>query len=193
MDDGVITWHSKRKEPHLEKSMLQLERKCSLKFEQVDRRKHAEIIVKHVKDADDENWRGKAQWGAATNKRWEISVLKGGEPNTVVHELGHALGLMHPQDHRDNTRTMMSYARNRERIKFWRQDLINIDEIYNPDKRDIITRHLKEFDEFLLPNIMIVTTESMEVHAHNLLEVDYLTGVRGCEHKEEWRIADSNR
>jgi alcohol dehydrogenase YqhD (iron-dependent ADH family) len=182
MEDGLITWHSKRDESYLEKSIKQLERRCGLEFEQVDRKRGAEIIIKHVKKADDPNWRGKAQWSADTKKRWVLSVLVGGEPSSLVHELGHALGLDHPQDHRQNTRTMMSYARNQNRSKFWRQDLVNIDEIYNPQKRDIITRYVQEFDEYVLPNIMIVTTESMEDHAHDLLGLDYLTGISVSRH-----------
>lgn len=183
MDDGVITWHSKREEPHLEKSMLQLERRSTLEFEQVDRRRDAEIIIKQVKESDDPNWLGNAQWSNITKKLWVISVLKGGEPSTVVHELGHALGLDHPQDHKKNTKTMMSYARNKRRTKFWEQDLILINSIYNPKRSDCITRHVKEIDEFVLLNTTIVTNESVEIHNHDLLEVDYLTGVSICEHK----------
>ncbi len=87
MEDGLITWHSKRDESYLEKSIKQLERRCNLEFEEVDRKKGAEILIKYVKKADDPNWLGKAEWGADTKKRWVLSVLVGAKPSTLVHEL----------------------------------------------------------------------------------------------------------
>ena len=178
LTDGVITWHSKREMPYLEQSIDQLERKCDLKFERVNRKRDADILVKRVKKEKYQGWLGQAEWSANTNYRWELSVLRNGEPSTAVHELGHALGLDHPKDHLENTRTMMSYARNFRRKKFWRQDLVNIDEIYNPDKRDIITSRERIFDEYMLPDIMIVTTKELLSHDHEIMGVDYLTGIR---------------
>ena len=190
-DDGVITWHSRRDMPYLEKSIEHLERKCDLEFERVDRRRDAEIVFKHKKKRKHRGWLGQAEWSADTNYRWEISVWRKSRPSTAVHELGHALGLDHPDDHLENTKTMMSYARKSRRVKFWRQDIINIDEIYNPEKRDIITRFDNGFDEYIMPDIMIVNTENPDEHGCQIMGVDYLTGMRISTHK--WRIADSNR
>ena len=177
-DDGVITWHSKRDIPYLQQSIDQLERRCDLEFERVKRKKGADIIVKQVKKEKHPGWLGQAEWSAGTNYRWELSVLRKGKPSTIVHELGHALGLDHPEDHLANRKTIMSYARDFSRTRYWRQDLVNIDEIYNPEKRDIITRHESIFDEYMLPDIMIVTTEEPESHDHEIMGVDYLTGIR---------------
>lgn len=183
LNDGVITWHSKHEMPYLEQSIAQLERKCDLEFERVKRKKDADIVFKQVKKEKYRGWLGQAEWSADTNYRWELSVLRKGKPSTVVHELGHALGLEHPQDHFANRKTIMSYARNSRRTKYWRQDLVNIDEIYSPDKRDIITRHESTFDEYMLPDIMIVTTQSPGEHDHQIMGVDYLTGIRIRSHK----------
>lgn len=169
--------------PYLEKSMVQLERKCDLEFERVDHRRDAEIVFKHKRRRKYRGWLGQAEWSARTDHRWEISLWRKGQKSTAVHELGHALGLDHPDDHLANRKTMMSYARNFRRKKFWRQDLVNIDEIFNPHKRDIITRYESIFDEFVLPDIMIVTTKDPEEHDHEIMAVDYLTGIRIRTHK----------
>ena len=182
LNDGVITWHSKREMPHLEQSIAQLERKCDLEFERVNRKRDADIVVKRVKKEKYQGWLGQAEWSSNTNYRWELSLLRKGEPSTAVHELGHALGLEHPQDHLANRKTIMSYARNFSRTRYWRQDLVNIDEIYNPAKRDIITRQEIIFDEYMLPDIMIVTTQVPEEHDHEIMAVDYLTGIRISTH-----------
>ena len=182
LNDGVITWHSKHEMPYLEQSIAQLERKCDLEFERVDRKRDANIIVKQKRKEKYRGWLGQAEWSSDTNYRWELSVLRKGEPSTVVHELGHALGLEHPQDHLANRKTIMSYARNFSRTRYWRQDLVNIDEIYSPDKRDIITRQERIFDEYMLPDIMIVTTKDPEEHEDEIMAVDYLTGIRISTH-----------
>ena len=183
LDDGVINWHSKRDVPHLEETIYQLEHKCDLEFERVKRRRNADIVVKYVKKLQDPEWLAVAEWSAATDYRWELKVVREGPESSVVHEFGHALGLSHPEDHYANTKTMMSYARDFDRTKFWKQDLVNIDEIYNPDKRDIITRYTRVYDEYMLPDIMIVTTESPYLHDKELLGVDYLTGISICTKK----------
>lgn len=182
-DDGVISWYSKTDVPYLENSIQQLEQKCDLEFEKVKRRRNADIIVKHVNKLQDPEWLAVAEWGAATDYRWSLRILRDAPESSVVHEFGHALGLSHPADHYANTKTMMSYARNHERTKYWKQDLVNIDEIYNPDKRDIISNHTRVYDEYMLPDIMIVTTESPHLHDKELLGVDYLTGISICTKK----------
>ena len=184
MDDGQITWYAGSGSFPMQKAINKLTKKVDLVFVRVDNEADAEIILTKKRKLDDPSWLGVARWGEATGYKWELEVLRGKEyRSTVTHELGHALGLGHPEDHYGNTDTIMSYARYRKNWRFRKQDIVNIEEIYFPDNNNIVTRPFDVFDNDTLPNINHITPKKFKKnvrfneHKHNVHELDYLTGL----------------
>lgn len=136
MEDDVITWWAKGKNSFLERSLDSLEDDTNLKFERVELKQHAEIRCKRVKKFKDKTQLGNAYWHP-DNPIWKLKVKKGkNNRSTLLHEFGHALGLMHPENHWNTRDTIMSYGRDRSIHEFFSRDIAALVEIYSDDLDD---------------------------------------------------------
>ena len=134
MDDGVIKWNStsKTERKFLKKVFARLEDDVTgLKFKKVKNPEIAEILFRKIDYFDNYLTLGRAEWKPA-DPRWKLTV-RHGIPNrrsTVVHELGHALGLTHPEDHDAEIDTVMSYKRDKSCRYFLPKDIDYLTGIY---------------------------------------------------------------
>lgn len=136
MEDEVITWWAKGKNSFLEKSLEALEDETSLNFERVESKRDAEIRYKKVKKFKDKNQLGNAYWHP-DDPIWKLKVKRGkSNRSTLLHEFGHALGLVHPKNHWNTRDTIMSYGRDRSIHEFYPRDIGALSAIYSDDLDD---------------------------------------------------------
>lgn len=135
MDDGVIKWNStsKKERKFLKNVFRKLEDDVTgLKFKKVKNPEVAEILFRKTRYFDNYFTLGRAEWRPA-DPRWKLTVRHSitNRRSTVVHELGHALGLAHPEEHEKETDTIMSYMRDKSSRYFYPKDLDYLTGIYS--------------------------------------------------------------
>ena len=129
-NDGVITYQAPRGDRHFKRIFNRLERDLGIETDRVRRVKDADIVC-YWKNPG--NNRAGVERRARRGKHWysEIEVEPGQwySKSTAVHEVGHALGLGHPDDH-SRTDTIMSYGARGDLPWFTRLDRAVLSWVY---------------------------------------------------------------
>jgi len=134
MDDGKIRWHSEGKSKFLKNTFKKLEEEnIGLDFKRTRKEEKAEIVIDKTREdiLGRPSVRGVARW-SSDDPVWRVTTKKGikHRKSTVVHEIGHALGMAHPENHEKETDTIMSYNRDLSLRYFTDRDIDCLTGIY---------------------------------------------------------------
>ena len=132
-DDGVIYWYRESGPIRfIKKTYKRLKKDIDVKFRRTYNPDQAEIYHSVVDEYDNKFQSGEASW-TSDEKMWRVSAKRTYQhkKGTIVHEIGHALGLAHPDNHSNERDTIMSYNRDRSMRYFTPKDIDFLTGIYN--------------------------------------------------------------
>ena len=129
-DDGIITYKAPRRSD-FHKAFRKLERTLGIDTKMVRKRGKADIVC--LWGDPGPGWAGVCKFERTKRgRKYSTIVVEDGNwytQSTVVHEIGHALGLAHPNDH-SRTDTIMSYGAPGDLPWFTRLDRKVLDYLY---------------------------------------------------------------
>ena len=135
MDDGVIQWAHYGRGHYLASVFDQIEQIIpNVSFERVDPSDTAKDIHFTRTNKLDETIQGVAMW-TEENPVWDVRVRRGKKHrSTVWHEIGHVLGLNHPENHwGELDQTVMGYYRDKSKEQLYPQDVDDLTGLWHSD------------------------------------------------------------